>query len=162
MRQLSIFLAFTALATPAAAQDIAFEPDRLDACLASNGGEACIGIAAAACSNTQDGSTTVGLGFCYGAERDWWDARLNETYQALMARERARDAESKEFGLNVPPTAPALRDMQRAWIVFRDAACAYEYSQWGGGTGGGPAHAACTMQMTGEQTLALIERLESQ
>lgn len=154
------FLLSAVLALPALAEDIAFEPERIERCLSSGGGGACIGVAAAACADTPNGSTTVGLGFCYGAERDWWDQRLNQTYATLMARERAVDAESKEYGMSIPPTAPALRDMQRAWIVFRDAACAYEYSQWGGGTGGGPAHAACTMRMTAEQTLALEARLD--
>ena len=51
--------------------------------------------------------------------------------------------------------AVALRAMQRAWIGFRDATCDYERSLWGGGTGGGPATAACLMRMTGEQTLYL-------
>ena len=49
--------------------------------------------------------------------------------------------------------------MQRAWIAWRDAACLYEVSQWGGGTGGGPAGADCMMRLAGEQALALEDRL---
>ena len=51
--------------------------------------------------------------------------------------------------------------MQRAWIAYRDAACAYEASQWGGGTGAGPAATGCMMTLTGRQALALEERLAS-
>jgi uncharacterized protein YecT (DUF1311 family) len=49
--------------------------------------------------------------------------------------------------------------MQRAWIGYRDAACAYEESQWGGGTGGGPASVDCAMRLTARQALALEARL---
>jgi uncharacterized protein YecT (DUF1311 family) len=61
---------------------------------------------------------------------------------------------------NDPEHAQALRDMQRAWIGFRDATCAFERAYWGGGTGGGGtggglAQVSCLMQMTGEQALYL-------
>ena len=45
--------------------------------------------------------------------------------------------------------------MQRAWIEYRDATCAYEAAQWGGGTGAGPAFAGCLMRLTAEQALYL-------
>jgi uncharacterized protein YecT (DUF1311 family) len=76
-----------------------------------------------------------------------------------MEIEEATDAELKELGLAEPSTSAALRDMQRTWIAYRDAACAYERSQWGGGTGGGPATADCLMRMTAAQALALEQRL---
>ena len=43
----------------------------------------------------------------------------------------------------------------KRWIGYRDATCDYERSQWGGGTGGGPATLGCLMRLTGEQTLYL-------
>ena len=61
----------------------------------------------------------------------------------------------KAEGLAVPSVAEALRAMQRAWIVFRDAACADERAQWASGTGGAPATAACLLQRTGVRTLEL-------
>ncbi len=42
----------------------------------------------------------------------------------------------------------------------RTAACAYEASRWGGGTGAGPAATACFLDLTGRQALALEARLE--
>lgn len=148
-------------AAPASAQELAFDPAFTLDCLAGGGGEACIGRAAEACTLAPDGYTTVGMGFCYGAEWELWDARLNAAYDQVMEMEESLDAEMAEIGATVPKTAPALRDMQRAWIVFRDAACDYERAQWGGGTGQGPATAACLMTETARQTLRLEARLAS-
>jgi uncharacterized protein YecT (DUF1311 family) len=55
--------------------------------------------------------------------------------------------------------APALQEMQRAWIAFRDTTCQYEVTQWGGGTGSGPAFADCRMRTTARQALTLEDRL---
>lgn len=147
-------------ATAAAAQDIPWSAEATEACLseATDAG-ACIGVSAGACIDTPDGYTTVGMGYCLGREADYWDGRLNNAYRALMVIERAQDAEMKELGSRAPSMADALRDMQRAWIAWRDAACVYEVSQWGGGTGGGPAYQQCRMEITGAQALALEDRL---
>ena len=109
--------------------------------------------------DTPGGSSTVGMGYCLSQELDLWDARLNETYRALLTVERALDAETATLGASVPPRASALRDMQRAWIGFRDATCVYEYAQWGGGTGGGPANTSCLLRLTALQALELERRL---
>jgi uncharacterized protein YecT (DUF1311 family) len=150
--------AFACLAGPAAAQDMKFDPAPTEACLATETADppSCIGLAANACMTENEmGETTIGMGFCLSQEWEWWDARLNVAYGALMEKHRAGDAEMKAEGLEVPSVAEALRAMQRAWIVYRDAACAYERAQWAGGTGGGPATAACLMQQTGVRTLEL-------
>ena len=47
----------------------------------------------------------------------------------------------------VEKIADSLRDMQRAWITFRDAKCDWETVQWGGGTGAGPARLSCLMHI---------------
>ncbi|MDD9922411.1 MAG: DUF1311 domain-containing protein [Boseongicola sp.] len=150
-------------ASSAAAQDLTWTPDATEACLEEGEDqaalEACIGASADICIDTRNGSTTVGMGFCLSRELDFWDARLNAAYQSLMATEKALMEEMADINANVPDTAAALRDMQRAWIPWRDAACAYEYSTWGGGTGGGPANAACLMQITGRQALSLERRV---
>lgn len=149
----------SALAFEAAAQDIAFSPDQTQSCLDAGGGETCIGLSAEACTDTPDGYTTVGMGFCFGKEWDWWDARLNAVYQSLREADAGVDAEMKDIGATVPEMVPALRDMQRTWIAYRDALCDYERTQWGGGTGQGPATAACLMAETARQTLVLEARL---
>ena len=151
------------LAGPVAAQDLAFTAAATESCLAAAGdlpaGKACIGAAADACMETPDGGTTVGMGFCLNSEYEFWDARLNTAYQGLMALEDDAAANLADLGSAAPSSADALRDMQRAWIAYRDAACLYEVSQWGGGTGGGPAGTQCMMQLAGEQALMLEDRL---
>lgn len=159
-----IAIALVMLAGAAGAQDLTFDPGPTVACLAqvdvsSNAALDCIGKAAEACMASPDGSTTVGTGYCLGAEWEWWDARLNATYMQLMEQHKAADAEMAAIGATVPSLAEALREMQRAWIPFRDAACDYERATWGGGTGGGPATAGCLMVQTGRQALSLEARL---
>jgi len=92
------------------------------------------------------------LSGCASREADWWDAMLNAEYQARRAEARRFDADT---GARPLPSAEALRDMQRAWITFRDATCSFEASQWGGGTGANPAFLNCIMRMTAEQALYL-------
>jgi uncharacterized protein YecT (DUF1311 family) len=143
-------------AVPAAAQDaLVFDIGATAACVAGGGGRDCIGLASAACMQVGPGGTTAGISGCLERELDWWDARLNAAYGALMARDRAADAEMKRLGAAAPSQAEALRAMQRAWIAWRDTTCDYERAQWGGGTGGGPATHACLVQRTGEQALYL-------
>ncbi|MDF1620109.1 lysozyme inhibitor LprI family protein [Pseudothioclava nitratireducens] len=141
---------------------VAYDASVLEACLAAKSGDTrrdCIGIAANHCMQASDaGGSNAGMGFCLGAERDDWDARLNAAYQNLLEIEEALDKAMAEVS-SAPQSAPALREMQRAWIAFRDAACDYEVTQWGGGSGGSPAWSACTMRLTGEQAIELIGRL---
>ena len=145
------------LALPAAAQDVAFDGAITEACLATDApSESCIGLAAEACMrDTEGGESTVGMGACLAAEAAYWDGRLNAAYDALRVRTRAVDAETLDYGVVAPSQAEALQAMQRAWIPFRDAACDYERSKWGGGTGQGPASAACLLHQTAMRTLAL-------
>ncbi len=151
------------VASPVGAQEIAFAPDATEACLAEAsdvyGQEACIGDSAQACIDTPDGYTTVGMGFCLSAEASYWDERLNTAFRALLRSESELMEEMEKIGSSVPDTAKALRDMQRTWIGFRDASCAYEHATWGGGSGGGPAYAGCLMDKTGRQALVLEQRL---
>lgn len=162
--RMTVLVAGLALsALPATAQpELPFSPAETEACLLRAEGplrEVCVGLSAAACINTPDGYTTVGMSVCLGREAEYWDARLNAAYQALLELDGKVDAEMAELGSAAAPMAPALREMQRGWIAFRDASCFYEYTQWGGGTGGGPASNDCVMRATARQALALEDRL---
>ncbi len=144
----------------ALAQELTFNPMLTHSCLedATTPAErvACIGVSANACmEETEGGYSTVGMGGCIDRELAWWDDRLNSSYRDLRAREKADDAEFGAGENGIPAKAPALKAMQRAWITWRDATCDYERSQWGGGTGGGPATLGCLMRLTAEQTLYL-------
>lgn len=158
---LRLALALLLLAPAAWAQSPAFSPAPTEACLAgaadASARAACVGRSADACMASDGGSSTAGMAMCLDGEARFWDARLNAAYAALLPVEQAADRDNE--GLGAPSAAAALRDMQRAWIVWRDAACAFERSQWGGGTGAGPAGLQCLMQLTAEQALDLERRL---
>lgn len=109
---------------------------------------------------TTEGTTTVGMGFCIGLELGFWDEKLNMVYADLRSVERSVVDTVPAGGPSVPDSAKALRDMQRAWMGYRDAACFYEYSTWGGSTGGGLANAACLLDLTARQSLVLEDRLQ--
>ena len=138
-------------AAPVAAQDLVFSSSATESCLASGADfRTCIGRSAEACMNdTPGGWSTLGMGGCYEREWLWWDDRLNASYGFAMEHARKADADNGGLG---PSQAETLRDMQRAWVTFRDRRCDYERSQWGGGTGGGPAALSCLMDATARQT----------
>lgn len=146
-------LALMVLAPAAAALELVFDIAPVESCLRAGGGESCAGKAAEQCIDaTPGGQTTVGMGGCLDRERAAWDGWLNAVYQQLHAKLAAQDA---AYVSAAPKQAPALQDMQRAWIRFRDAKCAYEASQWGGGTGAGPAAVSCYLHETARQMLYL-------
>lgn len=157
---LALFCLSTAWTLSAEAQDVRYSDQPLEACLqaatTAREDQGCIGLASQACQNANDlGGTTVGMVACGGREAEFWDRKLNEIYGTLVKKAEANDREMKEIGATVPLILPALRDMQRAWITYRDRTCDYEYSQWGGGTGGGPAIVACQSRMTALQYIYL-------
>lgn len=110
----------------------------------------CIGVAAGLCMG--DAMTTPAMGSCFEQELDWWDGALNDSYREARAIAKAADADL-DPPLNVQEAS--LRDMQRAWIAYRDARCAWEASLWTGGTGAGPAFLGCLMHVTGEQQIII-------
>ena len=146
---------------PAQAQDLPFDIVHTNACIDESLGfkemERCIGASANVCMDSSIGSTTVGMSGCINHELKFWDGLLNEHYRDLRSREIER---GQDWGEPVN-RAVALRDMQRAWIPFRDMTCNYERVQWGGGTGGGPAMLGCMMRMTGLQAIYLQQILEN-
>ena len=156
--RLSVFVCLAA--GGAAAQDLPYSDAATADCIAAAPGtmekRACIGASADACmAAAPDGGTTVSMGGCLDRELSFWDGVLNANYQSARARARETDAEMQRIGASVQGLEAALRDMQRAWIAYRDATCEFERAQWGGGTGGGPAVVDCLMRMTGVQALYL-------
>lgn len=164
MKRIAFCLAVLS-AAPGLAQDGA-EPDPaayealVDACLEAAQArqaqdqppawESCVGAASAACMEGPGNSSTVAMSMCLNQEYEIWDARLNAAYQAVLAASEATDREMAELGSAAEAEAPLLRDMERNWTRFRDDACAYESSRWGGGSGGGPASAGCMMRLTAQ------------
>jgi len=159
MRYVLMFGAM-AVAGAASAQELHYSDDATLDCINRAGSlpqqRACVGVSASACINdTPGGQTTYGMGGCLDRELSFWDKVLNINYQAARKQAKAMDAEMKDLGSTLPSLDQSLRDMQRAWIPYRDATCDYERGQWGGGTGGGPATLSCLLRLTGEQALYL-------
>lgn len=116
---------------------------------------ACIGLSSQACMTANDyGSTTAGSVECVSRETGFWDNRLNAIYAQYMQSARALD--SQDVGGPGPANmAVSLRDMQRAWIAFRDATCTFQFSLGRGGTIAHQFSAGCAMDMTAQQYLYL-------
>ena len=153
MRYIAISAMVALSAAPAVAQDLVFWPDPildcLDEAVDAPMRQRCIGVGANLCMiDNPGGSSTIGMGSCLDQERAWWDTRLNDVYGSLQDQFTDR-ADVQEN----------LREMQRAWITYRDARCDFEFIQWNGGTGQGPALLACLMMATAEQTLVLEDQL---
>lgn len=140
---------------PAQAQEVVFDPATIEQCLIGGGWTECVGQAANACmEQSENGYSTLIMVACLAEETDWWDRDLNATYRLILARDAALDANPDPDGM-APAMGSAIRDVQRAWIAFREASCHYEMLRWQGGTGARLAGAGCTLQMTGEQALRL-------
>lgn len=152
-------LAMVSLLLPGAAvaENLNFSPRAVNDCLEGGGWRDCIGTAAQACmEDTEGGYSTPGMAACLDAERAWWDGLLNTAYGELRERARTIDAEEPIPGMAPRPSdETALRDMQRAWIAWRDASCTFEAQQWWGGTGASGVYVGCLMRLTGEQALHL-------
>lgn len=103
--------------------------------------EACVGVYANACLEKSDDPSTYGMMACSSKETDVWEERLNRDYQKLMKEMKAEDKER-------------LRDMQRAWIAFRDKKCGFHQREQEG-TSVMPQNAYCYMEETGRQSLFL-------
>jgi uncharacterized protein YecT (DUF1311 family) len=105
--------------------------------------ESCIGVVAAACIQAEANEATATMTQCYGREADAWDARLNAAYKTLMAKGDGQDV------------TEGLRKTQRAWIAFRDAACAQPAAVFQDGAMAGPMSIYCVMEKTARQALWL-------
>lgn len=156
-------------ASPAWAQDEPewppFDASLIDACLEKAARQAgpdpapdyagCIGAASGPCMDSPDGYSTVAMSYCLGQEFEVWDRKLNESYTRVLDAAKAADAEMAELGSAAEKQEPLLRQMQRDWIAFRNSACSYEGSRWGGGTGAGPAGVDCSLRLTAQQYIRL-------
>ncbi len=160
MRRLILIGAILA-GSAAQAQDLRYSNQGTVDCLVRttsdlNARRACVGISANSCmAATPDGSTTYGRGACLDQELQLWDGWLNITYKELRGKAINVDAGAGQSGSSTPRVSDALRDAQRAWIVWRDATCNFERAQWGNGSGGGPATLACLLRLTGDQAIYL-------
>jgi uncharacterized protein YecT (DUF1311 family) len=104
--------------------------------------DSCIGVVSTACIQGEGNESTAAMVQCYGREADAWDMRLNAAYKALMANGDGQDV------------AEGLRKTQRAWIAFRDSACAQPAIAFKG-TMASPMTQWCVLELTARQALWL-------
>lgn len=157
IRTLALTICAIGLMSPAHSQNLAATYGKaLMQCYASDGDKlVCLGRTAEACmAREDDGETTVGSVKCLSAETEVWDGKLNDEYKKTRAFFATMD--DGDSGQRVD----ALKKAQRAWIVFRDAECAMEYSAWGSGSIRSIAGADCLMRITAERTVRLVELRE--
>lgn len=107
----------------------------------------CIGAAADPCMEHPDFQSTMGMVACAMRETGFWDGQLNFVYGELRA---ALDR----------PAADELRDIQRLWIKWRDANCAFPVALYDGGTAMKPAIALCQMRETARRAIDLGAMLD--
>jgi uncharacterized protein YecT (DUF1311 family) len=93
------------------------------------------------CTKRRTGQSSQGAAGCYRAEHDIWDELLNENFRAL--REGLDDAQKEK-----------LRDMQRAWIEYRNTTCQFYYDKIQG-TMATEMTAACLARETARRALLL-------
>lgn len=87
------------------------------------------------CANAM---TQFDMNQCAALEYQAADEDLNWTYQMIMDDLKERN----------PAMAEALRDAQRKWIPYRDAACKVEAMQYEGGSMQPLVHVSCLAGLT--------------
>lgn len=163
---ITLALAGPGLAAPAFAETApGYDDTLLPACLDQSkvkgtDADICIGGASTKCMDLPGGDSTAGMVSCLSTEAAQWDGLMNGWYGKALKQAEAADADLKSLGSAAEPAAPLLKTSQRNWITFRDASCAFQGARFQGGTGGGPAAAACLMELTGTQALRLRDLLE--
>lgn len=92
----------------------------------------------------------------YCAELDWQaaDKDLNAAYGRAMAAMKRMDADLADSP-SLAGAAQALRDAQRAWIPYRDAACAAYGFQARGGSMEPMLIYRCRTELSGQRTREL-------
>lgn len=107
---------------------------------------ACVGQVNLACQDEGDGSvTTAGMVMCANRERAQWEALRDATLVTLRTRESATQTLARERALSA----------HAAWSRER---CAYEASQYEGGSLAIYAAAACAMDQAADLALMLYAR----
>jgi uncharacterized protein YecT (DUF1311 family) len=89
--------------------------------------------------------STYDIGNCMTRILKKVDIELNAAYQNSL-----KDA--KQY---TPGDVQNLKDAERKWIAYRDAACKAERGLWGSGTGAPTAYMGCLVRITEERIAAL-------
>ena len=108
----------------------------------SAGEQHCVfNLVADPCTKKSRGAGDVGAADCYAVENVIWDNLLNEDFQIL--KDTLDDEQTAR-----------LRDMQRAWIAYRDTTCQFYYDKIQGSMAT-TMTAACLARETARRALLL-------
>lgn len=104
--------------------------------------------------NCDQPDTLPQQGMNYCAYQDWQaaDADLNATYKRAVAAMKQLDADLPD---DMKGAVSTLREAQRAWITFRDKACAAEGYLFRGGTMEPLIVSGCKALLTQQRTKSL-------
>ena len=131
--------------------------------------ENCIGIVSDPCAAAENYSL-MGEDACIGAERETWDTLLNEAWRERLgltaANEETADEEAAKprAAESLPDCMPIaceasahdnLRKTQRAFAAWREAMCAQNYIESGGGRENQIDISRCHMNLTARQAIWL-------
>ncbi len=118
----------------------------------------CLSAAPALAQDCANAVTQMELNQCAADEWEVADAWLNDAYQEAMALLKEWDA---RLPANERGGADALREAQRAWITFRDNACAAEGYAMKGGSAEPLVVYGCMRTLTLERTAHLTSMVEA-
>lgn len=138
-----------------------YDPAILDTCLSLRHGvierAGCIGLAAARCTMIVTAAPPEEFAACALAERDQWQAQLDELLDRL--RDTATATDSATEGADARGRRNALDAAQTAWEDWRSAECQDAGIHAGGSGGEAVAEAECEMTLTAERANALYQRV---
>jgi uncharacterized protein YecT (DUF1311 family) len=95
----------------------------------------------------EDAQTQADMNICWGNEYKKADARLNQTYQQLVAM--LDDDEKAQ-----------LKNVENAWIKYRDANCEFVADQYKGGSIRPMIAAICLADVTNNRTTELKNQIK--
>ncbi|NQY61227.1 lysozyme inhibitor LprI family protein [Cognatishimia sp.] len=101
------------------------------------------------CANA---TTQMEMNFCAAQFYGYADEDLNLAYKLAMAQAKEMD---KYIAADELPSATMLRDAQRAWITYRDLACAAESTLVRGGSMEPLMYYSCLERETRSRTESL-------
>ena len=160
MTRRTLFLPLAALiiyAMPANAQEFTVDAHFIDRCLAiQEDPMVCVGREADRCAQKHGGGADMVIAACTFAEAEAWDDSLNAAYRELQRL--AREREAWDVGYEPGALLIGLRDMQRAWISYRDAVCANALALARPfGSSAGVAESECLLEETARQFVKLTQ-----
>lgn len=107
----------------------------------------CFCMSAFAADNCKNPQSQLAMNVCAAKDYEREDVRLNQNYKDLVGK---LDAERKS----------QLKEVQLAWIKFRDMQCDFDSTQYQGGTIYSLVHSSCLLQMTKQRNKDLKAMLE--